>query len=150
MALFLRFFVIAFAFLLASLAAGLVIAYGLLAPELSKLGNNPDAWAGFWFVAVMAGLITPFFAFAPAFVVILVAEFFDLRSVIFYALAGGFCGVLGYLLSDTAHWQGTGTVKEFGSELQVIAAAGIVAGFVYWLIAGRQAGAWKRPFAPRT
>jgi hypothetical protein len=148
-ALFLRFFTIAFAFLLASLAAGLVVAYGLLAPELGKLGTNPDIWAGFWLVAVMAGLITPFFAFAPAFVVILIAEFFDLRSEIFYALAGGLSGVLGYLLSDPAHWQGAGTVKEFSFELQVIAAAGIVAGFIYWLIAGRRAGAWKAPFGTR-
>jgi hypothetical protein len=29
--------------------------------------------------------------------------------------------------------------------LQLVVASGIIAGFVYWLIAGRRAGRWKSP-----
>lgn len=150
MALFLRLFVIAFAFLLACFAAGFVVAYGLLSPELAKIDPNaPDLWAGLWFIAAIAGIVTPFFVFAPAALVILFAEIFAWRSVIFYALAGGFCGVLAYFLSDPqAHMRGTGTVAPLTWELQLLAAGGIVGGFVYWLIAGRRAGMWKE-FPPR-
>jgi hypothetical protein len=33
-------------------------------------------------------------------------------------------------------------------ELEIMAAAGIVAGLVYWGIAGRRAGAWRAPPPP--
>jgi len=34
-------------------------------------------------------------------------------------------------------------------EVEIMAGAGIVAGLVYWLIAGRNAGAWREPVRPR-
>jgi hypothetical protein len=35
-------------------------------------------------------------------------------------------------------------------HLEIMTGAGIVAGIVYWLIAGRNAGAWRNPPPPRT
>jgi hypothetical protein len=32
-----------------------------------------------------------------------------------------------------------------GRGVEIMAAAGIVAGFVYWALAGRNAGAWRKP-----
>jgi hypothetical protein len=34
-----------------------------------------------------------------------------------------------------------------GRGVEVMAAVGIVAGFVYWALAGRSAGAWRGPVA---
>jgi H+/Cl- antiporter ClcA len=74
----------------------------------------------------------------------LIAEIFSLRSVLYYALCGALIGALAYFLSDvTARMQGAGTVVPLTRELQFLTAGGIVAGFVYWLIAGRSAGKWK-------
>lgn len=42
-----------------------------------------------------------------------------------------------------------GTLPPAGSiHVQATAAAGLVAGFVYWLVAGRSAGVTRRPAAP--
>ena len=145
MAIFFRFFVIAFAFFVACFAAGLVVAYGLLAPEFGKFSTAaPEAWLGFLFLAGAAGIVTPFYVFAPAALIIFISEMFSLRSVLFYTLMGAFVGALAYGLSDvTARMQGAGTVVPLTQELQFMVAGGIVAGFVYWLIAGRSAGKWK-------
>jgi hypothetical protein len=107
MAIFFRFFVILFAFFVACFAAGLVVAYGLLAPEFGKLSQStPEAWLGFWFLAAAAGIVTPFYVFAPAVLIIFLSEMFSLRSVLFYGLMGGLVGALAYVLSDvTARMQ---------------------------------------------
>ncbi len=144
MALFLRSFVIAFAFLVACVVAAFVVAYGLVAPELSQFRTNPEFFLFFLFLGSAAGIVTPFYVFAPSFVAILIAEIFSLRSLLYYALAGGLIGALAYFMTDvSARTQGAGTVAPLLQELQWLVAAGIVAGFVYWLIAGRSAGRWK-------
>lgn len=145
MALFLRTIVIAFAFLLSCMAAAFVVAYGLVAPELSDFTRgSPEYFMVLLFLGGAAGVVTPFYVFAPSFAVIFIAEMFSLRSVLYYTLCGAFIGALAYFLSDvTARMQGAGTVAPITRELQFLAAAGIVAGFVYWLIAGRSAGKWK-------
>ncbi len=145
MAIFFRFFVIAFAFFVACFAAGLVVAYGLIAPEFAKLSTaEPEVLLGFLFLVTAAGIVTPFYVFAPAALIIFVSEMFSLRSVLYYALMGAFVGALAYVLSDvTARMQGAGTVVPLTRELQFMVAGGIVGGFVYWLIAGRRAGIWK-------
>jgi len=145
MGIVLRFFVIAFAFLLACFAAGLVVAYGLIAPEFAKLSTaEPEVLLGFLFLVTAAGIVTPFYVFAPAALIIFVSEMLSIRSVLYYALMGALVGALAYVLSDvTARMQGAGTVVPLTRELQFMVAGGIVGGFVYWLIAGRRAGVWK-------
>ncbi len=144
MALFLRSFVIAFAFLVSCMVAAFVVAYGLVAPELSQFRSNPELFLFFLFIGSAAGVVTPFYVFAPSFIAILIAEMFSLRSVLYYALAGGLIGALAYFMTDMAsRMAGRGTVVPITQELQWLTAAGIVAGFVYWLIAGRSAGKWK-------
>lgn len=144
MALFLRSIVIAFAFLVSCMAAAFVVAYGLVAPELAEFKGSPEFFVFFLFLGSAAGIVTPFYVFAPSFVAILIAEMFSLCSVLYYALAGALIGALAYFMTDIAsRVQGTGTVAPITQELQWLTAAGIVAGFVYWLIAGRNAGKWK-------
>jgi hypothetical protein len=66
--------------------------------------------------------------------------------VLIYAIAGGaiglFCGY-GFGFID---WAPIRSYQMFSdSNAELMAAAGIAAGLVYWAIAGRNAGAWRRP-----
>lgn len=144
MALFLRSIVIAFAFLISCMAAAFVVAYGLVAPEIAGFKGSPEFFLMFLFLGGAAGVVTPFYVFAPSFIVIMIAEMFSLRSVLYYALAGALIGALAYFMTDiAARIAGKGTVVPITQELRWLTAAGIIAGFVYWLIAGRSAGKWK-------
>lgn len=147
MALFLRFFVIGFAFLVSYFAGAFVVGYGLTPPQLLlkiDAGTNfydVGLFMVFLFFAAAAGIVTATYIFALSSVAILIAEILSLRSALYYALAGPLIGALAYFMSDVAaRVSGKGTVVPFTQELQWLAVAGIVGGFIYWLIAGRSAG----------
>ncbi len=141
MAILLRTFVIAFAFLVSCMVAAFVVAFGVVAPEFSDFVRSPEFILVFLFFGGAAGVVTPFYVFAPSFIAILIAEMFSLRSVLYYALVGALIGALAYFMTDIAsRIAGKGTVVPITQELQWLTAAGIIAGFVYWLIAGRKAG----------
>ena len=57
---------------------------------------------------------------------------------------GGAC-YLGLVPFDPATLHFEGIVRR---HLEIMTGAGIVAGLVYWLIAGRTAGAWREPPRP--
>jgi hypothetical protein len=146
LALLARIFVVLFAFLLACVAAGVVMTFALLLPGWNALLDRPADQQG---IAIMVGLSAVFFslyAMLPAMLVIALAEGFRLRSIFFYALAGAalaLCSAYGWDLrflngpDDDFGWRGP----------EIMAAVGIVAGFVYWALAGRNAGAWRKPAA---
>jgi hypothetical protein len=81
----------------------------------------------------------------PAMIVALITEAFSIRSVLAYAIGGALVGVAGYLSlvpfdTDTLRFEGI--VRR---HLEIMTGAGIVAGLVYWMVAGRNAGAWRSP-----
>ena len=83
-------------------------------------------------------------------IVVLITEAFHIRSVLAYALGGGVVGLACYLGlipfdTDTLHFNGI--VRR---HLEIMTGAGIVAGLVYWMIAGRNAGGWREPRRPLT
>jgi hypothetical protein len=139
-----RIFVVLFAFVLACVAAAAVMTFALLLPGWNALLDRPADQQS---IAVMLGLSAVFFsiyAMLPAILIIALAEGFRLRSVFFYALAGAalaLCSAYGWDLrflggpDDDLGWRG----------VEVMAAVGIVGGFVYWGLAGRNAGAWRKP-----
>jgi hypothetical protein len=135
MSLFLRLIVIVFAFLVASFAAGVVVVVAVMYPQWSSLDLGPIDRDAF---AVMAGFG---FIFASGFA--LLTEAFSIRSILFYALGGALFGLGVYLAFtpfDASQMNFTGVDRR---ELEVMTGAGIVAGLVYWAIAGRRAGAWR-------
>jgi phosphotransferase system glucose/maltose/N-acetylglucosamine-specific IIC component len=140
-----RLFVIFFAFLAASLVAGMIVVGAVLFPEFSDLGSgsvDPDALniiLGFGFIFVSG------FALLPALIVVAITEAFDIRGALTYAVGGGLVGVacyLGLVPFDPATMRFDGIVRR---HLEILSGAGIVAGIVYWMIAGRNAGAWRQP-----
>jgi hypothetical protein len=138
-----RIFMVILAYILACIAASTVLTIGTLTPEwddLTSLGLQSVAvWA---VIAVGTGVIGTLAAL-PALLVIALAEGFAWRSSLIYAALGG---VLALTLSygvDFAGYAGA-PGNALAHEREVLAAAGIAGGFVYWLFAGRKAGLWKR------
>ena len=145
MALIGRLFVILFAFLAACFVAGMIVVGAVLYPEISDLETgmiDQDAInvvLGFGFIFLSG------FALLPALIVVLVTEAFYIRSMLAYALVGALVGAacyLGLVPFDPQTLQFDGIVRR---HLEIMTGAGIVAGLVYWMIAGRTAGAWRNP-----
>ena len=116
----------------------------LLYPEFSNLDVAPldldtlGIVLGFGFIFVSG------FALLPAMIVVLLTEAFSIRGILAYAVGGAICG-RGLLSRPDSVRPGTmhfeGIVRR---HLEIMTGAGVVAGFVYWLIAGRNAGAWRK------
>lgn len=145
MALLGRLFVVFLGFLAACLAAGVIIVGALLFPDFSELGAGPvdqgafDILLGFGFIVVSG------FALVPAMVIVAITEAFYIRSALVYAVGGGVVGLLfyfGLVPFDTDTMRFEGIVRR---HLEIMTGAGIAAGLVYWLVAGRTAGAWREP-----
>ncbi|GLQ77357.1 hypothetical protein GCM10007881_08730 [Mesorhizobium huakuii] len=90
----------------------------------------------YFLTIVVTGLQTLIFA--------LIAEFFSLRNALMHMVFGAAAAAGGFFLiwpvpsedMDPERW----------ADIGIIAAAGLVAGLIYWLIAGREAG-FRRPFS---
>ena len=146
-----RVFVVFFAFLIACLAAGLTFALGLFGTEWQLMQSDPVARGTFWIATAIGTSFTGAKAFLPLLLVVILAEAFKFRSIIFYALAG-----VGIAL---VAWYGLGFVNPYEESidqpgpishgLQQVIAAGVVFGLTYWVLAGRKAGKWLEPYPTR-
>ncbi len=144
MALLGHLFMMLIGFAAASFAAAAIMSGGLIAPfwpgaPLSGYGE------GLWIVTWVTGFVVAVFSFLPAFLVMLIAESFKLRSILFYALAGAAIGLMySPLGAGVAQWW-----IDFNDQVisrrpvELMVAAGIGGGIVYWAIAGRNAGKWR-------
>jgi len=140
-----RLLIVFLAFLAACLAAGIIVVSALLFPDFSELGTGPvdegalDILLGFGFIIVSG------FALVPAMLIVAITEAFYIRKALTYAIGGGLVGLacyLGLVPFDTETLRFEGIVRR---HLEIMTGAGIVAGLVYWLVAGRNAGAWRKP-----
>ena len=146
MALIGRIIVIFFAVMLASLAAGMAIATGLLGPAWHGLTGNAGERAGFWIVTVFATGFTGAIGLLPLVILIALAEAFKIRSLLANVAAGAAMLALGYYSSGMSHSYEESIdhpPPPISREGEIAAAAGAVFGFTYWLIAGRKAGRWR-------
>jgi hypothetical protein len=73
----------------------------------------------------------------PALLVVIVGEIGRIRSIIYYIVGGGLALIAIPLLAHYGQVGGLGSPEAL--IWQVLATAGFVGGFVYWLIAGRNA-----------
>jgi hypothetical protein len=143
-----RLFVIFFGFLAACLVAGMIVVGAVLFPELSDLGTGPVDPGALNIVLGFGLIFISGFALVPAMIVVAITEAFYIRSALAYAVGGGVVGLacyLGLVPFDPATLRFDGIVRR---HLEIMTGAGIVAGLVYWMIAGRNAGAWREPPPP--
>lgn len=145
MALIGHLFAIAFGLLVASLVAGGIVAFALLFPEFSDFNPNTFDMGAINTLVAFGFIFVSGFALWPAVVIVLITEVFNIRSLLVYAIGGGIVGAacyLGLTPFDTDTMQFNGIVRR---HLEIMTGAGILAGVIYWMIAGRTAGLWRRP-----
>jgi H+/Cl- antiporter ClcA len=139
-----RIIVIIFAVMLASLAAGLMLAIGIIAPDWTTMDSDPVERVIFFVGAFFATSFVGAVALFPAVLLIALAEAMRIRSVLYYGVAGAVVGLASYFGSDISfRLENTTDVTPVGHVLQLAAAAGIVGGQVDLKIAGRKACAWR-------
>ena len=119
-------------------AAGLFLSWGLFQDH--QPGHVLEAAALVWVGMATISLIGAA-AFIPAMIAIAIAEMTGLRSAVFHIGAGGAIAFSLWTLEGTA-----GDGLRTGSE--IAAACGFLGGFLYWLLAGRYAGRWRRRADP--
>jgi len=135
-------------YMLACIAASLVLALGTLGPDWNGLFaafgiNSAHAQStAMWILVGLGALVIFVVGFLPAALIVALTEGFALRSAIIYGVAGGALALASaFGLDFVGHIASSGT--DVAHEQEVFAAAGIAGGLVYWLFAGRQAGVWK-------
>jgi hypothetical protein len=105
-------------------------------------------------------LFVAYFAFVPSVIAILLGEVLAARNWLFYAIAGAGVGLVVvsifaygangmYAVSDAVEPGLQPENPDAGfpgvSAAMALIAGGIVAGVVYWVVAGRLAGSWRGP-----
>jgi hypothetical protein len=143
--LLLRFILVPLGAVMALAAAGALIAVSQWNAFETVLAADPQAQEDYFFAFVVAGPLLfslmsswAHYTFVPALAGVLAAEAFAIRSVLFHAGNGAVCALIGWSLTRELREE-----QHFLSNPTVLVAAGIAAGFVYWLIAGSTAGFWK-------
>lgn len=143
-----RIFVITFAVILASMAAGIAIAIGILGVQWHSVSGDPVERVFFWGTAFIGATGAGAVGFLPMVILIALAEAFKIRSLALNMLGGVAMLMLGYYGSGFATPSYEESIDSpppvVTRELEIAAAAGAVFGLVYWLIAGRNAGRWRR------
>jgi hypothetical protein len=137
-----RLVVMFFAYALACVAASAVFTIGALTPHWDDLMSSGLPPAAVWAIVAVGTPIIGVMAALPTALVVALAEGFAWRSVILYAALGG-----ALALALSYGWDMPGGIStaeiSLAHERQLLAAAGIAGGLVYWLFAGRSAGSWK-------
>ena len=148
MFLFGRIIMILFALILAIMAAGITLAIGIIAPDWAGIDSDPVERLSFFIVSFFATSFVGAVAILPATLLIVISEAARLRSFLFYGVGGALVGLASYYGSDiSVRLENTTDVPPVANALQLAAAAGIIGGLVYWLVAGRNAGRWREPKA---
>jgi hypothetical protein len=132
----------------ACIAASLVLTIGTLTPNWNEVMNSfgvpsPAVQSAALWAVVALGTVTIFVVgLLPTLLVMVLAEGLGLRSAVVYGVLGGLLALAGAYGLDFAGYIAAPDVG-LSHEREVFAAAGIAGGLVYWLFAGRRAGAWK-------
>ncbi len=155
-----RFAVIVFGYCCALLAAGWfltailfrTIGVDAMMQDFVMLADSTDAGAAwvatsFWSSVFVGGIVFAMLgggiSLLPTVVIVILAEIRGYRSSLFYAIFGGVIG-----LASAGAIMPFNDSRDFSHMSLLVlatACAGIVGGFVYWLIAGRNAGKLTSP-----
>jgi hypothetical protein len=142
MAIIVRLFVVLIAYVLACIAASIVLTVGTLTPQWDEIAPQGMPNVVLWSVVGVSTAVIGVVAILPSFLVIALAEGFALRSIVLYGALGGVLALaLTYGIDFAGYAPGPDSI--LAHEREVLAASGIAGGLVYWAFAGRKAGSWK-------
>lgn len=133
-------------FLAAAVAASITL--HLLIYFLTMLDGEQDVFFGMSTVFTIAAgaFVVGLRAFLPTLVVIVLAEIYRLRQWYVFTLAGGLASLSSAFGFYDVPLFTSGFLSLLPLPLMII--AGALAGFVYWLVAGRSSGIGLAPGAP--
>ncbi len=135
-----RFIIIPIALLIAALVSGFVLfTLGLERITGALQGNRSgdDVIVAMFDLTQQGLLLATGLTLIPALVVVIVGEIARIRSAIYYVAGGGLALAAMPMLARMTE-SGNVVIPET-TVWQVFATAGFAGGFVYWLIAGRNA-----------
>src|SRR5580704_11244306 len=142
MALIARLFMVIIAYVLACIAASVVLFMSTLTPQWDQYVPQDMPAAAMWLVVGIGAAIIGGTALVPALLLIALTEGFAWRSVVLYGVLGGVLALaLTYGIDFAGYVRGPESMLAHARE--VIGASGIAGGLVYWACAGRKAGSWK-------
>ena len=142
MAIIARLFTVIIAYVLACIAASIVLFISTLTPEWDQFVPQDMPAAAMWAVVGIGAAIIGGVAMLPALLLIALTEGFAWRSIVLYGVLGGALALaLTYGIDFTGYVRGPDSTLAHARE--VLAASGIAGGLVYWAFAGRKAGSWK-------
>lgn len=142
MIIIVRLFTVILAYVLACIAASIVLTLGTLAPQWDQMAPQGMPSVALWSVIGLGSAVIGVVALLPSFLAIAIAEGFAWRSIVLYGALGAVLALsLAYGVDFARYLGGPDHVATRTQE--VLAASGIAGGLVYWLFAGRKAGAWK-------
>lgn len=146
--LLVRFFIVVLGYAAASLVASLFMNVLIAGTEGLAASETDPLYRGGLIVSVAVGaLFVGYFAFLPAMAAIVVGEIAGKRDWLFYAIGGAVVGAV----VVTLFWTGSEEAQADPALAMMIIASAIAGAWVYWLIAGRSAGSWRRkPAKPLT
>jgi hypothetical protein len=146
-----RILVILAGYLCALVAA--VLAIGAMFALLAALSPEPGSWAVIGVspvlmvsspvIGISMVAFTAVVTALPAFVLVVLCEIFGWRAAGLYLGFGAVAGAVGYYTFSFRVIDGIGATAAI--EMAAFAAAGALAGLVYWTIAGRRAGRQPTP-----
>jgi hypothetical protein len=149
--LLLRFILVPLGSAAAVVAAGAVIIIAHRNALVALLDTDPQAQQDYLIALLLGGPLLAvllsmwaFHAFVPAAIGILISEALAIRSWLFHAANGGLSAWLGWVLTQDIRNE-----YRFLAEPRILAAAGLLAGLVYWLVSGWTAGFWKPIRSPQ-
>ncbi len=142
MAIIVRLLAVSLAYVLACIAASVVLTVGTLTPQWDEIAPQGMPSVALWAVIGVGSAVIGVMAVLPSFLIIALAEGFAWRSIVLYGAIGGVLALALTYGIDFAHDLG-GPNNAVMHQQEVLAASGIAGGLVYWLFAGRKAGAWK-------
>jgi hypothetical protein len=140
---FLRRFATVLAAYFAAAAVGLIVPAGFIFigfPDTNRLsvsGTTAAASGIISFILVVAGSLL-----IPALFVIAICEVLRIRKMLAYVTLG-----LAVAAALTIYTIGLSSAGDL-FNLTVMIVSGVSAGFIYWRIAGRNAGAWRDKMGP--
>jgi len=148
-----RLIVIVFALIVASLAAGAAVAFGVIGPgwhaDVGPFGEGIAFTIAVFFASSFAGAV----GVLPAAILIALAEAFKIRSLLAHLTAGVVLLVAGYYASGLPPPSYEESIDHppppISRATEIVAAGGAVFGFAYWAVAGRNAGRWRERRQPR-
>jgi hypothetical protein len=129
-------------FIIACLVAGVAtVAFVVTPGDIAALPADalPERLGNAGVLSLLAATHSAIFAFPLALIAIAIAEWFSIRSWIYYVIVGILIAIAGFCAVSYFEVEGQPTIVN-DYALRAFLTVGVFGGLAYWLVAGRRSG----------